>query len=110
MTRLQPGVAASSLFGSLLDLLQHGLKSRNRRSAGRLAAVSVCAPVGIRTPNLLIRSQMLYPLSYRRPSLIWRDPASGLVENSRPQAAMPNPLPGRSAAGCVSDVTRTTHA
>jgi hypothetical protein len=27
---------------------------------------SVCAPVGIRTPNLLIRSQMLYPLSYRR--------------------------------------------
>src|SRR6476660_950845 len=27
-----------------------------------------CAPVGIRTPNLLIRSQMLYPLSYRRPS------------------------------------------
>jgi hypothetical protein len=29
-------------------------------------AVLVCAPVGIRTPNLLIRSQMLYPLSYRR--------------------------------------------
>ena len=27
-----------------------------------------CAPEGIRTPNLLIRSQMLYPLSYRRPS------------------------------------------
>ena len=26
----------------------------------------ICAPVGIRTPNLLIRSQMLYPLSYRR--------------------------------------------
>lgn len=25
-----------------------------------------CAPVGIRTPNLLIRSQVLYPLSYRR--------------------------------------------
>lgn len=24
------------------------------------------APGGIRTPNLLIRSQMLYPLSYRR--------------------------------------------
>ena len=24
------------------------------------------APVGIRTPNLLIRSQMLYPLSYWR--------------------------------------------
>ena len=26
----------------------------------------VGAPEGIRTPNLLIRSQMLYPLSYRR--------------------------------------------
>ena len=25
-----------------------------------------CAPEGIRTPNLLIRSQMLYPLSYGR--------------------------------------------
>jgi hypothetical protein len=25
------------------------------------------APEGIRTPNLLIRSQMLYPLSYGRP-------------------------------------------
>jgi hypothetical protein len=36
--------------------------------SGWLSAVSVCAPVGIRTPNLLIRSQMLYPLSYRRPS------------------------------------------
>ena len=28
--------------------------------------LSQCAPGGIRTPNLLIRSQMLYPLSYRR--------------------------------------------
>ena len=28
--------------------------------------VLVCAPEGIRTPNLLIRSQMLYPLSYGR--------------------------------------------
>lgn len=26
----------------------------------------VCAPGEIRTPNLLIRSQMLYPLSYGR--------------------------------------------
>ena len=34
-----------------------------------LALVAGCfhgAPVGIRTPNLLIRSQMLYPLSYGR--------------------------------------------
>ena len=28
----------------------------------------MCAPEGIRTPNLLIRSQMLYPLSYGRRS------------------------------------------
>jgi hypothetical protein len=38
-----------------------------------------CAPAGIRTPNLLIRSQMLYPLSYgrkvlsdRKSSDLWR--------------------------------------
>jgi hypothetical protein len=31
-------------------------------------ATSVGAPEGIRTPNLLIRSQMLYPLSYGRGS------------------------------------------
>ena len=30
------------------------------------AGFSFCAPGGIRTPNLLIRSQMLYPLSYGR--------------------------------------------
>src|SRR5690606_34605123 len=28
--------------------------------------LTCCAPEGIRTPNLLIRSQMLYPLSYGR--------------------------------------------
>ena len=33
------------------------------------------APEGIRTPNLLIRSQMLYPLSYGRNILqLWLDP------------------------------------
>ena len=31
--------------------------------------VSICAPGGIRTPNLLIRSQMLYPLSPGRIAL-----------------------------------------
>ena len=36
--------------------------------AGPVPSVSTqSAPVGIRTPNLLIRSQMLYPLSYGRP-------------------------------------------
>ena len=45
------------------------------RAAGKDLALAVragqgyygtCAPEGIRTPNLLIRSQMLYPLSYGR--------------------------------------------
>ena len=54
--------------------------AENRRSAGWLPAALCSAPVGIRTPNLLIRSQMLYPLSYRRSS------------------------------GCVSAATSATHA
>ena len=33
------------------------------------------APEGIRTPNLLIRSQMLYPLSYGR---FWTSVSGGL--------------------------------
>ena len=33
------------------------------------SASELCAPEGIRTPNLLIRSQMLYPLSYGRLSM-----------------------------------------
>ena len=37
-----------------------------RRSAGLFLGASVGALGGIRTPNLLIRSQMLYPLSYER--------------------------------------------
>ena len=32
-------------------------------------AQTLCAPEGTRTPNLLIRSQMLYPLSYGRSAL-----------------------------------------
>jgi len=40
--------------------------ARNRRSAGLFLRFVVCALGGIRTPNLLIRSQMLYPLSYER--------------------------------------------
>ena len=34
------------------------------------SASELRAPEGIRTPNLLIRSQMLYPLSYGRMSLV----------------------------------------
>ena len=41
------------------------------------------APEGIRTPNLLIRSQMLYPLSYRRMFL-----ASDFFKPSRQQVLL----------------------
>ena len=34
------------------------------------SASELSAPEGIRTPNLLIRSQMLYPLSYGRSSSV----------------------------------------
>jgi hypothetical protein len=42
--------------------------STDRRVASKAPSDSAayCAPEGIRTPNLLIRSQMLYPLSYGR--------------------------------------------
>ena len=70
---------------------------QNRRSARWLPAVPVCAPVGIRTPNLLIRSQMLYPLSYRRPPCTPGNPGAGLVEDSRPLPAPRNHC--RPAAG-----------
>ena len=35
------------------------------------------APEGIRTPNLLIRSQMLYPLSYGRMKRVNPTPSKG---------------------------------
>src|SRR3954470_4344478 len=41
-----------------------------------------CAPVGIRTPNLLIRSQMLYPLSYGRPSAAVRNDGMRIADAS----------------------------
>ena len=59
-------------------------KARNRRSAGELPAVSLGAPVGIRTPNLLIRSQMLYPLSYGRMSPVRLSDCTRIAEPSEP--------------------------
>ena len=47
-----------------------------RQAIKGLTCASRGAPEGIRTPNLLIRSQMLYPLSYGR----W----CGLECNGRP--------------------------
>src|SRR5436309_4603195 len=48
--------------------MTHRAAARRQRSTSRHPANSsrVSAPGGIRTPNLLIRSQKLYPLSYRR--------------------------------------------
>src|SRR6202030_2777139 len=43
-------------------------KSRQRRLSTMESTFQLGAPEGIRTPNLLIRSQMLYPLSYGRRS------------------------------------------
>ena len=45
------------------DLRQGRQKPRSR---GRNLGLCLSALGGIRTPNLLIRSQMLYPLSYER--------------------------------------------
>ena len=43
-----------------------------RTSSHPFPWAELCAPEGIRTPNLLIRSQMLYPLSYGRSDLqLW---------------------------------------
>ena len=47
----------------------HGTLAGNNPQAGKRCDLDFCgAPGEIRTPNLLIRSQMLYPLSYER----WR--------------------------------------
>ena len=40
--------------------------------------LEVSAPEGIRTPNLLIRSQMLYPLSYGRMCSVFNCPADAV--------------------------------
>ena len=40
---------------------------RDRFASRPFCVSAASAPGGSRTPNLLIRSQMLYPLSYRRP-------------------------------------------
>jgi hypothetical protein len=62
------------------------------------------APEGIRTPNLLIRSQMLYPLSYgrmaERPRQLYKT-AAGAFESAKCRAAnrlWPVALAGRLAA------------
>ena len=66
MTPLQYGAAVNADLGSAArrsDLVRGAQKPR---SLAGLTWASVGALGGIRTPNLLIRSQMLYPLSYER--------------------------------------------
>jgi hypothetical protein len=48
-----------------MDVEQH-LQAHNYRRSVVFALVRYGAPGETRTPNLLIRSQMLYPLSYGR--------------------------------------------
>lgn len=45
-------------------------RSKKVRPSQSGSDLQFCAPGGIRTPNLLIRSQMLYPLSYGRSPLV----------------------------------------
>ena len=102
----------SSFCNALPSRLQPGRLSglrqitRFRRSEPQLRG----APVGIRTPNLLIRSQMLYPLSYGRPpNGLVTDPAGRLVEDSRPLGGSRNQCtaaPAGTMDGCGDGVRR----
>src|SRR5690606_28744726 len=69
------------------------------QASGLPCGFSSCAPVGIRTPNLLIRSQMLYPLSYRRPSRHGVSGPDGLYRlPGREWKSAPRPGSGRASA------------
>src|SRR3954463_5183507 len=77
--RLQHGVAALAVAGGFGGAVPGPEWTRKPRSEDVCLGLGVCALGGIRTPNLLIRSQMLYPLSYERP------PREGQVEDSGPR-------------------------
>ena len=66
MSRLQYRVAVRALLGGLRTRIAQGQETQKPRSMAVVLGSVLSAPEGIRTPNLLIRSQMLYPLSYRR--------------------------------------------
>ena len=66
MTALQYSVAVMARAAANSGTRISAWEARNPRSTGDTTWGSACAPEGIRTPNLLIRSQMLYPLSYGR--------------------------------------------
>ena len=96
MRRLQHAVAARRPGRGATRAGEGSPETQNRRSAGWLPAVLVCAPVGIRTPNLLIRSQMLYPLSYRR--------SSGCGQHDRMRIADPHGQPEISPFPCLDEL------
>jgi hypothetical protein len=66
MSPLQYFVAVLASAGPPARTSELGLGTRKPRSRGIDLGFHVRALGGIRTPNLLIRSQMLYPLSYER--------------------------------------------
>ncbi len=70
MTPSQDRSSGALGLDHVLELINYGLISDKNETKEALVNVASgldkSAPVGIRTPNLLIRSQMLYPLSYGR--------------------------------------------
>jgi hypothetical protein len=71
MTFLRRHCVRNSYFGGTLAL-RNAHSGQTRCLCWRAGGMGALG--GIRTPNLLIRSQMLYPLSYER---------SGLAESNR---------------------------
>ena len=112
MTGTAPGMAKNSACVSCAGLGVCPPGPRQRKSPGpcgrfRGSDLQCClnqqrAPEGIRTPNLLIRSQMLYPLSYGR-SVASGEPcatkheATGQVAPPGNRPSAPAPLRGPTA-------------
>ena len=64
--RLLSAVAVRGVRGSSVAASQKSREAQKPTSRAIDVGFSAGALGGIRTPNLLIRSQMLYPLSYER--------------------------------------------
>jgi hypothetical protein len=67
MTGIEPAYSAWEADASDSRRCRQNCRQSPKRAAPDAKKASdLCAPEEIRTPNLLIRSQMLYPLSYGR--------------------------------------------
>src|SRR5665647_2680455 len=64
--RTRPAALGAAAPVRMVDLLKSGPERDTSPSSPEVGAVRQSAPERIRTSNLLIRSQMLYPLSYGR--------------------------------------------